>query len=429
MKPPIRNLARAAATAAIFASSIFAMTTGANAATEGQKLTAINNGLSFLASQQTGSGSWSYGGYDQAATGAALTAFLSQQSNWGANTAAYQSVVDSGISYLLSTASTTAVSTRNDGVNICPGGASNCTGVYWYGAGEATYTTGLVATAIGQYAALNPNAVATTSGPLANMTWHEIAQGVTNEFAAGQTTASAGLLRGGWRYFPGTNDSDSSTTQWAVISMIYDQSLGAVTPSITKSELNYWLAAAQAGDGSFCYQPGSLCDHADTGGMLLALKFVGDSNSNPQVAAALSFLNNNWPQTASGTWYGNFGDPYAMWAIYKGLETSIGLTDNGTITNLLSNCGAPSNLPGTPPGSVACNWWQDQNQWLVDNQLGDGSWNGTDYWTGVLATSFDVSILGATQIPIPSEEPEPVTISLMAAGLLVLAGMSRRKKV
>ena len=81
MKPPIRNLARAAATAALFASSIIAMTTGADAATEGQKLTAINNGLSFLASQQTGSGSWSYGGYDQAATGAALTAFLSRQSN------------------------------------------------------------------------------------------------------------------------------------------------------------------------------------------------------------------------------------------------------------------------------------------------------------------------------------------------------------
>lgn len=125
MKTPIKSLARPVATAAIFASSVFAVTTGANAATEVQKLTAINNGLSFLASQQTGSGSWSYGGYDQAATGAALTAFLSQQSNWGANTAAYQSAVSNDISYRLSTASTTVVATRNDGVNICPGGDSN----------------------------------------------------------------------------------------------------------------------------------------------------------------------------------------------------------------------------------------------------------------------------------------------------------------
>ncbi len=117
-----------------------------------------------------------------------------------------------------------------------------------------------------------------------------------------------------------------------------------------------------------------------------------------------------------------------MWAVYKGLETSIGLTDNSTITNLLSKGGAPANLPGTPPGTVACNWLQDQNQWLVDNQLGNGSWNGTDYWTGVLATSFDVSILGATQIPIPSEVPEPVTISHMAVGLLGMAAMGRRKK-
>lgn len=424
MKTPIGTLARGI----LFAGTV-AATSAALAATETQKLDAIGGGLTYLANSQQAGGYWNYGGYEQAATGAALSAFLSQKGNWGANVSAYQTLVDNGIAYLLSTASTATVSTRNDGINICPGGSGNCTGVYWNGNGEATYTTGLVAPAIAQYAVSHPNDVATSSGPLAGMTWREIAQGITNEFAAGQSTSLNGNRRGGWRYFPGSGDSDSSTTQWAVISMIYDQTLGATTPPIVKSELKYWLSAAQAADGSACYQPGvGPCDAADTGGLLLGLTFVGNNNSDPAVQAALNFLNNNWAQGASGTWYGNFGHPYAMWADYKGLETTIGLDDTTTITNLLTDCGAPGDLPGTPPGSKACNWWEDYNQWLVQNQLGDGSWAGYGYWYGPLATAFNVSILGATEIPIPPSAPEPATIALLAAGLFGVSRVQKRKR-
>jgi len=386
------------------------------AASNAQIVNAIDNGMTNLASQQAPGGYWNYGGYEQAATGAVVGAFMTQKSLWGSNAAAYQGIVDAGMNYLLSGATVDTVGVRGDGYNPC--GTGTCTGVYWYGNGEATYTTGLVASAIGQYAASNPGAVATTSGPLAGMTWTQIAQGITNEFAAGQTTAANGDRRGGWRYFPGSGDSDSSTTQWAVLSMIYDQSLGATTPAFVKSELKYWLAAAQdPGSGGGQYQPSSgIIDHSDTGSVLLGLKFLGTNKTDPAVQAALAFLNTHWTESANNTWFGNFGQPYAMLADFKALELTLGLNDNTTITNLLD------------PNQA--NWWQDYNEWLVNNQNPDGSWSGYSNWNGPLAAAFDLDILGGTVIPIPppTGTPEPATMLLLGLGLMGLAGIRRKIK-
>ena len=261
-----------------------------------------------------------------------------------------------------------------------------------------------MAPAIATYAAGHASDVATTSGPLANLTWGQIAQGITNLFAASQTTATGGDRRGGWRYYPGEGDSDSSTTQWAVISLIYDEILGATTPWFVKDELKFWLAAVQVGDGSACYQPQTgPCDHSDTGGLLLGLRFVGDDLSNSQIHNALVSLDTNWAQDANNTWYGNFGHPYAMWSVYKGLETTIGRYDTTTITHLRSvDCGGDIDSP------PACNWWEDYNEWLVANQTTTGntagSWIGHGYWTNVLATAFYLPILkpGAV-IPMPGD--------------------------
>jgi hypothetical protein len=149
----------------------------AMAATEAEKLNAIEEGLNNLYITQQPGGYWNYGGYEQAAAGAAAFAFLSQKDNWGANAAAYQTAVDNAMAYLLSTATTGDVGVRDDGFNPC--GTGTCLGVYWYGVGESTYTTGLVAPAIATYAAGRANEVATTSGPLAGLTWGQIAQGIT----------------------------------------------------------------------------------------------------------------------------------------------------------------------------------------------------------------------------------------------------------
>lgn len=372
----------------------------ARAATSAEVKIAIEKGLAYLHAAQTAGGYWNYGGYEQAATGAAVFAMLSQQGQWGVNASQYQTDADEGISYLLNLASTTTISTRNDGANICPGGSGSCLGVWWDAANnEDTYTTGLIAPALAFYAFDRANEIATTSGPLANKTWGEIAQGITNMFAASQSTSLNGNRRGGWRYYiPGNGDSDMSTTQWAIISLIYDQTLGATIPQIVKDDLSFWLAAVQdPATGVACYQPGvGPCDHSDTGGMLLGLNLVGQTSIDPAVQKAIAILNANWQAGASGTWYGNFGHPYAMWSVYKGLETTIGQNNNTFITNLL-----PGQCGGDIP-SVACNWWHDYNQWIVSNQNSNGSWTGYGYWYDVLATSFYLSILPpGAKIPAP----------------------------
>jgi len=241
------------------------------------------------------------------------------------------------------------------------------------------------------------------------LTWGQIAQGITNEFAAAQCSGIDGNRDGGWRYYFGERDSDMSTTQWAILSLIYDERLNAVTPSTVKDHLKVWLAAVQVNGqgGAGCYQPDNLiCEHSDTGGLLLGLYYVGYPVSNSQIQLALGFLNTNWTAFANNTWYGNFSQPYAMWSVYKGLEATITTKDTTYITNLLTTCGAPNRLPNGP-----CNWWEDYNEWLVDNQAVDGSWPGYAYWVPPLSTSFDVNILGAINVVPPSciaASPSPV---------------------
>lgn len=394
-----------------------ASTPMASAATEAEKVSAIHKGLAYLYSTQQTGGYWNSSGYEQAATGAAAFAFLSQRDKWGTSTAQYQAAVDKAIDYLVSTANILEVSNRNDGVNICPGRAGTCRAIYWFGNARSTYTTGLVAPAIAAYGSTaGSDVVAATSGPLAGMTWGQIAQGITNAFAVSQSTSVNGNRAGGWGYLiPGNGDSDSSSTQWAVSSFFYNESLGAITPEATREALTIWLDNVQNASGAVCSQPGTEpCSRADTGGWLLAMKFVGYDAASSQLQAALSFLNTEWRSTAEDS-HGSFGQPYAMWAIYKGLATTIGLSDTKHIVNLLTDCGATTKeLPGDQSGSVSCTWSEDYNHWLVENQKNDGSW-GPSNSTDPVAVAFAVNILGAIQIPMHAGQL-PGTSTLQRSG-------------
>ena len=227
------------------------------------------------------------------------------------------------------------------------------------------------------------------------MTWNEIGQAITNALAASQITSGNGNTEGGWgSLIPGSGDSDNSSTQWAVISFLYDETLGAITPEATKDELRIRLRRLQKASGAACSQPGAeSCSQADTGAWLLASKFAGYDATNLQLQAALAFLNTEWQSTADAS-HGILGHPYAMWAVYQGLAATIGLSDSTHILNLPANCGATSRVP--------CTWSEHYNQWLFDNQKTNGSWSGSDL-PDLLATAFSINILGSVQIPMKAD--------------------------
>jgi hypothetical protein len=423
-----------------------AWTSTASAATEAEKLAAIQAGLAHLATLQSGTdGSWNVSGYKDAGTGAAVFAFLSQGAKWPVpanasfSTGTYASNVQKGIAFLLSDATLVAgLSFNSAHINICPGGSGTCSGIYWYGS-EQTYSTGFVSSAIAVYGiSQGATTVATATGPLTGMTWLQIDQAITNEFASYQSTAPS--YAGGWHYTNAYSDADMSTAQWGVISIGYAESAGASTPSYVRSSMKAtWLPADQNSDGSACYElPSSgLCDHSDTGGWLTSMAFVGNAG-NSAAQNAISWLNLHW-KDAPSSWSGLFGPAtaggctpsiwgcapmaYPMWAVYKGLESNIGLTDNTHITNKKTDCGAAASKM---PGSGVCNWWEDQNEYLVRTQNAGGGW--TDFfgdWPDPLNTSLFVNILGATALPtgITLGGSPPATVPALSVWGLVGLGI------
>ena len=409
-----------------------ALATVANASTDAEKQAAIDKGLAYLAGTQNANGSWSngYGGatFASAFTGAALLAFTEQKYKpLGWNGPDYSAVVTNAANYLLSQATALPFAAAGNWWGFGAGKS----GLIWSSANEDTYITGMVLPSLSRLVT-NPyggppiyspgTVIAGTGNALVDgQTYTQVIQKVVDAFTYYQTGPAAGNRYGGWRYFPSNNDSDMSTSQWPVIGYLFaDQVPGVVIPDgKVKTALQAWIAACQNPDGSVSYQPGAGIDNAThAGGFLLSNFFAGGGGD---AAKALAWLNGDWLSGPSGTWYGNEGHPYAMWAVYKALETLYGTTGAGPITNLHTQTTA------LEPGAT-WNWWEDYCQFLVTTQNADGSWPGYGYWDQAMEAAWYINILNATKtgpvIPLPG------TLGLLSTGLFGLlgAGWWRRRK-
>jgi hypothetical protein len=415
--------------AAVLLAAVVAATPG-YAATEAAKDAAISDALAYLAGTQQGNGAWNYGddNYDCAATAAALLAFI-EEGHTPTSGTAYSTVVASGVDFIMSRATNYSIGAAGQPGN--PDTNGNGIGVKFVPGGDHTrdtYVTGLVLPVI---ASLDPAGVANT-GTQAGRSYFDIAQDTCDYFAFGQANPGNNA-RGGWRYYADYGQADNSTAQWPVIGMLYAQGkMGCTVPGFVKDELAHWTGYIQNANGGSGYDsPTSIVNESKTGGLLVEMLFAGDDTggvpydiNHPNVQAALNYLNNNWQDGPSGTWDGNFGHPYAMWSIYKGLEVYLG-TDGADafITDL--------HPAGPIDAGDEWNWWEDYCEWLVNNQNANGSWSGYSNWTGPMATGWNVNILNATFIP-PPPPPDPIPEPLTLLGLVIgggsLGGYLRRRR-
>jgi hypothetical protein len=189
--------------------------------------------------------------------------------------------------------------------------------------GAAIYESGLGLMALATTDA--PDRVARTGPPfyVRGQTYYSITQDVADWFAWGQNDKESGTARGGWRYRPNSGDSDNSNTQFPVLGLAAaEDNWGITVPAWVKDELrDYWLAYTQDSGGGFGYMnPGDWNNVGKAGAGIMDLTWTGVLATDARIARASQFIEAHWNDQPDGSWDGNVGEFYAMYAVKKGSQ-------------------------------------------------------------------------------------------------------------
>jgi hypothetical protein len=381
------------------------------------KQTAIQDGLSWLASIQQGDGSISdhpRTDWKVAVTASAVQAFVRAGYPPGTDFGSDGDVAGRALDYVISNAVSVGLPSGPHGN---PDANGNGFGIRMGSGGSFQYemmTGGIVLQMLADCG--TPDAIVAT-GPLTGKTHAIVMQDMAEYLVHGQTDYGQG--RGGWRYSANQGSSDNSTSQWPVFGLYPAEIAGVIVPEYAKEELRLWINYIQYknpghpddGSSGYCY-PNQMNNITKTSGLLLEMLFAQTDNagapydlSHPDLVAALGYIDRKWPVDYCGSWCGNFNNPNAMWASFLALKEVVGFGDDQWITNLRE--------------PAESSWYDDYCNYLVDTQSANGSWHDpTGVYRNSLTTSWYVTILLGD--PGGGAESVPASSGLGLAALMVL---------
>lgn len=176
--------------------------------------------------------------------------------------------------------------------------------------------------------------------------------------------------RGGWRYHPNSNDSDTSCSGWALMALRSAKLNGAAVPDASiAAAVDYLRRHQRENDGCFGYQGNE--DHARTltGMGLLCLELSG-RHGMPETVKAADYVLRTFRELP-GDQFEFYGNYYSAQGMFQ----------------------------------IGGNYWSEYAQWMyatyLDKQKPDGSWDsreaGPVYGTCMMVLAFTVPY---RQLPI-----------------------------
>ena len=249
----------------------------------------IVRALRFLATQQQPAGGWvvdAYGGETTAASSLAVMSYLA--AGHLPDEGPYGEAINRGVQYVLAHQAPNGQFTHRPGQG-------------------AMYEHGISTLMLAEVSGMVPER-------MAEATKKGLERGIRLILESQQVKKQSSQA-GGWRYQPGSTDSDLSVTGWQLLALRAAKDIGTDVPAANIDLAIEYVKKCASRDGrGFCYQPGNSPTPVLTGTGLLALQVCGEDDC-AEVHGAADYLRVR-PLRYSDPWF-FYGVYYTTIAMYK----------------------------------------------------------------------------------------------------------------